>query len=175
MIVVGSEKFHNCFELLLCHILGVAEDDSAGVLYLVVIELAEVLHVYFCLLGVNYGSESVELKFRVVEAFNCFHDIAELAYSGRFDKDPVGMELLKYLLKRIAEIAYKAAADASCVHFIDLDAGILEETAVNADLSELVLDENNLLSLIRFFHKFFDERGLACSEETAENINFCHF
>ena len=84
------------------------------------------------------------------------------------------MELLENLLQGLAEVANQAAADAACVHLVDLDAGILEESTVDTDLTELVFNKYYLLSLVSFFDELLDESCLAGSQETAENINFCH-
>ena len=175
VVIMSSHKLHNCLEFILCHVLCVAQDDRRSVLHLIIVELSEVLHIYFCFFSVNYSCESVELKVGIVQSFNSFYDVAEFAHAGRFDEDPVGMELLKHLLKGLAEVSYQTAADAACVHFVDLDPGILKETAVDTDLAEFVLDENYFLAFVGFFNEFFNQSCLSCSQESAENINFCHF
>ena len=144
-------------------------------LYLIVIELSEVLHVYLCLLGIHHCGKGVEHQFRNIQTFHSVHYIREFAYSRGFDQDPVGMELLHHLLKGVTEVSHQAAADASCVHFVYDHSRILQESAVYADLAEFVFDENDLFSLIGFLNEFFDECCLAGSQKSAENINFCHF
>ena len=52
------------------------------------------------------------------------------------------MVLLNNLSQRLAEVTHQTAADAAGVHFGNVDARILQETAVNADLTELVLDQH---------------------------------
>ena len=56
-----------------------------------------------------------------------------------------------------AEITHQRAADAAGVQLIDLDAGLLQEAAVNADLTELVLDQHHLLTLKSVLQKLFDQ------------------
>lgn len=73
------------------------------------------------------------------------------------------MELLYDLFQRLAEITDQTAADAARVHFIDLHAGVLEETAVNADLAKLVLNQHDLLTLVRLLDQLLDQRRLAGS------------
>ena len=63
---------------------------------------------------------------------------------------------------------------AACVHLVYNNAGILEEAAVNADLTELVLDQNNLLTLERIGQQTLDEGRLAGTQKTGNNINFSH-
>ena len=66
------------------------------------------------------------------------------------------------------------AADAAGVQLIDLDAGLLQEAAVDADLTELVLDQNDLLAGKGLLDEFFDQSGLAGAQEAGKNINFGH-
>ena len=82
------------------------------------------------------------------------------------------MILLDDLLQRGGEGADEGAADAAGVHLGDLDARVAQEAAVNGDLAELVLDEDELFVLIALRDELADERGLACSEEAGENVYF---
>ena len=45
------------------------------------------------------------------------------------------------------------------VQLIDLNAGLAHEAAVDADLTELVLDQDDLLTLESFLNQLFDQRG----------------
>ena len=84
------------------------------------------------------------------------------------------MKLGEHLLQRVGKVAHEAAADAAGVHLIDLHAGVLEEAAVDGDLTELVFDQHDLFARVGLGDQLFDERGLAGAEKTGENINFCH-
>ena len=53
-------------------------------------------------------------------------------------------------------------------------AGLLQEAAVDADLTELVLDQNDLLAGKGLLDEFFDQSGLAGAQEAGKNINFGH-
>ena len=53
---------------------------------------------------------------------------------------------INYLTQGFSEITYQRAADAPGVHLTDLDAGFFEESAVNANLPELIFDQYDLLS-----------------------------
>ena len=74
VVIMSSHKLHNCLEFILCHVLCVAQDDRRSVLHLIIVELSEVLHIYFCFFSVNYSCESVELKVGIVQSFNSFFD-----------------------------------------------------------------------------------------------------
>lgn len=86
----------------------------------------------------------------------------------------VWVVLLHHLLQGGAEITHQRAADAAGVQLIDLDAGLLQEAAVDADLTELVLDQNDLLAGKGLLDEFFDQSGLAGAQEAGKNINFGH-
>lgn len=50
----------------------------------------------------------------------------------------------------------------------------LRKPAVNADLTELVFDEDDLFTLIGLADHLFNERGLARAEESGVNVNGSH-
>ena len=100
--------------------------------------------------------------------------VTQLAHAGGLDHDAVRVVLLHHLLQGGAEIAHQRAADAAGVQFVDLDAGLLEEAAVNADLAELVLDQHHFLACKGLLDELFDQGGFAGTQETGEDINFGH-
>ena len=173
--VVRAQLFHRGGHLLLAHILGAGEDDGVGVLDLVVEELAEVFHVHFALGGVGHGDEAVEGHGRFLRrALHGADHVAQLAHARRLDDDPVGVELLDHVVQGTAEIAHQGAANTSGVHFGDIDAGLLEKAAVDADLAEFVFDQHHLLALIGFLEQFFDQRGFSGTQEAGDNVYFRH-
>jgi hypothetical protein len=100
--------------------------------------------------------------------------VGQLADAGRLDDDAVGVVLLHHLLQSGAEIAHQRAADAAGVQLIDLDAGLLQKAAVDADLAELVLDEHDLLACKGLFDELLDKGGLTGAKEAGENIDLGH-
>jgi hypothetical protein len=144
------------------------------VLYLVLIELAEIVHIHIESLGVNYCGETVELDLVVLEILYRDYDIGEFAYARRLDQDPVRIVLLDDLVERLAEVSDQSAADAPRDHLVYLDAGVSQETGVYSDLTELILDEDYILVLITFGDELLDKCCLAGSEETGKNIDFSH-
>ena len=174
--VLLPQQGHGLGQLLLAELLGTAEDDGAGVLHLVVIELTEVLHIGFALGGVGHGDGAAQhhLRLALGHIYHGLCHIRQLPHAGGLDQDPVRMELLLHLVEGGAEVAYQGAADAAGVHLRDLDAGILEKSAVNADLAELILDQDDLLALDRFLQELFDQSRLSCPQKAGNHINFCH-
>ena len=84
------------------------------------------------------------------------------------------MILIYDLAQRLAEIAHQGAADAAGVHLGHLNAGLLHEAAVDADLAEFVFDQHDLLARQGFLKQLLDQRGLARAQEAGENINLRH-
>ena len=154
--------------------IGTGQDDGGGGFDLVVVELAEVLHIHLDLARVGHGHGVAQRDLVIRHLAHSGDDVGQLAHAGRLDQNTVGMVLGNDLLQRLAKIAHQRAADAAGVHLGDVDAGILQKAAVNADLAELVLDQHQLLPLVAFGDHLFDQGRLARAEEAGENINFCH-
>jgi len=169
-----TQQRHGGVELLGADALGAREDDGARVLDLVVEELAEVFHIHPALVGIDHSREAVEHQLIGLHALHRADDVAELADARGLDEDAVGVKLCQHLLQRVGKVAHEAAADAAGVHLVDLYAGVLEEAAVDGDLTELVFDQHDLFARVRLGNQLFDQRGLAGTEKTGENINFCH-
>ena len=174
--ILLPQQSHGSLQLLLIQLLGAGEDDGAGGLDLVVVELTEVLHVDLHLGGVGHGDEAVELHVRhVLDGVLHRHDhVAELAHAGGLDEDAIGGELLMHVLQRLVEVAHQRAADAAGGHLADLDAGLLQKAAVDADLAEFIFDEHQLLTLKGLRQQLLDERGLACAQKAGYDIDLCH-
>ena len=142
---------------------------------LVLIELTKVLHVDFRLLCIDNSRKAVQLDVFIMQVLHSDDDIAQLADAGRLDDDALRCVFLDDLIEGAAEVADQRAADAAGVHLVDLHTGFLKESAVNADLAELILDQNELLVAIRTIRdQFLDQRCLAGTQKPGENIYFCH-
>ena len=162
-------------DLVLGCVLSVGEHDGRGVSDLVAVKLAEILQIHLALVYIGNGGKAVKHS-AVLLCGPCRADnVRELAHSGGLDDDSVGLELVEHAAQRLGKIAHKRAADASRVHLGDLDARVGKEAAVNADLAELVLDQDELFTLVRLGNQLLYQSGLACSEKAGKNINFCHF
>ena len=162
-------------DLLLAGGLGAAEDDAACVADLVIVELTEVLHIHLDLVHVGHGNEAVQLNIQMLRhTLDGAGHVAQLADARRLDHDAIRVVLLHHLLQGSAEVAHQRAADTARIQLVDLDAGLLQKAAVDADLAELVLDQNDLLARKGLFDELFDEGRLTGTKEAGENINFGH-
>ena len=155
--------------------LGTAEDDGLGGLDLIVEELAEVLHVKAALGHVGHSGAALELDLVGLGAVDDdLADVGQLADAGGLDQDAVGMVGVDQLGQCVGEITHQRAADAAGIELGHLDAGILHEAAVNADLAVFVLQQHNLFALERTAEELLDQRGLARAEETGNDIYLRH-
>ncbi len=175
LVIQLAHLRHHKIKLLRRGLLRAAQDDSRCIRDLVVEKFTKRLHLLECLLRVHHSHERTQLHIRLVLKINHgLHDIRELAHTGRLDQDAVRMELLEHLAQVLRKIAHQRAADAAGIHLRNLDAGILQETAIDTHLSEFILDQDDLLTGERLLDHFLDERGLARAQESGNNVNFCH-
>jgi hypothetical protein len=144
----------------------VAEKYTACICYLISEKLAEVLHIHFALVDVNYGYRAVKLSALDLSLKNGFSNVRELTYARGLDKDSVGGVLVYHLLECFAEISNERAADAARIHLGYFYSRILEKSAVNTYLTEFIFDKNYLLALIRLVDQTVYKRSFACTEKS---------
>ena len=173
VLIQAAQHGNGLVEALLRALRRAGQQDGTGMRHLILEKLTEVLEVHLGLERVNNGYEAVQLNLEVRVLYRS-DNVRQLADAGRLDQDAVRMVLVHNIVQRLAEVANQRAADAACVHLVYNNAGILEEAAVNADLTELVLDQNNLLTLERIGQQTLDEGRLAGTQKTGNNINFSH-
>ena len=160
-------------DLLLTGVAGAAQDDAGRMADLVVIELTEVLHIHLDLVHVGDGDKAVQDDGQILgDALDGAGHVGQLADARRLNEDAVRVVGLDDLLQCLAEITDQAAADAAGVQLIDLNAGLAHEAAVDADLAEFVLDQDDLLTGEGLLDELFDKGGLAGAEEAGENVDF---
>ena len=172
--IVFSEQFHTGRQLGIGYAGGMAQDDGTGIFDLVVEEFTEVLHVHLALVYIRYRGKSTQLDVGGINVRNGFDHIAEFADPGRLDQDPVGGIFCDDLLQSFRKISDQTAADTAGVHFGDVHACILQETAVDPDVAEFVFDQHQFFAAVGFCDQFFDQGCLTGSQETGKYINSCH-
>ena len=171
--VLLSQQGNGGSDLLLTGVAGAAQDDAGRMADLVVIELTEVLHIHLDLVHVGDGDKAVQDDGQILgDALDGAGHVGQLADARRLNEDAVRVVGLDDLLQCLAEVADQAAADAAGVQLIDLNAGLAHEAAVDADLAEFVLDQDDLLTGEGLLDELFDKGGLAGAEEAGENVDF---
>ena len=172
--IVLPDQGHGSIQLGLGHRVGTGQDDGGSGFDLVIVELTKVLHIDLDLTGIADSHGIAQSHIFVGDLLHSADNIGEFANTGGFDDDPVGIILCDDLLQGLAEVTHQRAADAAGVHLGDIDAGILQEAAVDADLAELIFNEHQLLACIGLLDHLFDEGSLAGSQKAGVNIDFCH-
>ena len=172
--IMLPEHFYGLVQLGLGDRIGPGQNDGGSSLNLVVVELAKVLHIDLDLASIHHCHGEAQGNIGIGDLLYSGDHIGQLAHAGRLDNNAVRVVLADNLGQGFAKIAYQGAADAAGIHFSDVDARVLKEAAINADLTELVFNEDQLLSSICFLNHLFDQSGLACAQKAGININFCH-
>ena len=175
-IIVLTQHGHSGIKLGLIHLLGTGEENSTGVLNLIVEELAEILHINFALYRVYHSNKAVQIQFHagILYPFHGGNDVRELAYAGGLDNNAVGSVGIQYFLQSSAEITYQRAADTAGVHLGDFHAGAFQKTTVDTDFSEFVFNQDDLFTLEGFVQKFFDQSGLSGTQKAGNDVDFGH-
>ena len=166
------DDINSCLQLLIGYHLCPGEDHTCCCSDLIIEELFEVPVIDLASCSIHNSYITVELN--AFDRTDRFQNIGKLADTGRLNNDPVRMIVFKNLLQSSLEITFQCAADASAVDLRDLDSGILQESAVNTDLSEFILNKYDLLTREYFFQQFCYQCSFSGSEKTGYNINFCH-
>ena len=145
--VLLPQQCNGGLQFLLTELLSPGEDNRPGRLNLIIIELAKVLHIDLDLCGVRHSDKAVQLHIRNLGGgiLHRHNHIAELANAGGLNQNPVRLKLGLNILEGLVEVPHQRTADASGGHLADLHAGLLQKAAVNADLTELIFDEHQLL------------------------------
>ena len=154
--------------------LGMGEDDATGVLHLVVEELTKVLHVHFALACIHHGGKTAQHSPFGGGALDGADDVGQLAHARGLDEDAVGGVLGQHLGEGLTEVTHQGAADTARVHFVDLDARLGQESAVDTDLAELVLNEHQLLTGVSLGDELLDQGRFTGTQKSGENVNFRH-
>ena len=170
--VHALEKLCRLKDLLLACGVGSAHDDEVGAGHLVIEELAEVARIHFCLAGIH--NRNLRADLRILDAFHCRRNIRELPHAGGLNQDAVRGIVRDNLLQRLGEVPDQRAADAAGVHLRDLDPRILQESAVDGDVAEFILDQDKLFALVCFLNQFANQCGFSGTEKSGKNVDCCH-
>ena len=172
LFIMGTQHFHSGIQLGLGNRIGTGQDDGGSSFDLIVVELTEVLHIDLDLACINDRDGITQCNITGGNLLHRTDHIRQLANAGRLNDNPVGMILGNDLFQCLAKVAYQRAADTAGVHLGNVDARILQETAVNADLAKFIFDEHQLLTCVSFLDHLLDQCGFTRAEETRINVNF---
>jgi hypothetical protein len=175
VLIVLAKELHTLGDFFFADLVCPCQDDSTCIGDLVIEEFAKILEIDFALGCVYNCCGAVEVHLRVLGSIvDGTHNVRELADTGGLDQDALGSIGGHDFPEGGAEITDQRAADAACVHLTDLNAGLFKESAVNTDLTEFVFDQNDFRACKSIFEKLFNECRLAGTQESGNDIYFCH-
>ena len=177
LLIDLANQSNRLIDFLLIGDVRAREHNGLCILHLVVEEFAEVLHVELRLLHIDEGDRRVARDFKLLlDIRNRAQHIRELTDAGGLDNHAIRCILAQNFLQRGRKITDQGAADATGVHLPHFDAGVLQKAAVNADFTELVFNQHDLLSGESLREQFFNKCGLSRTEKAGNNIylGLCH-
>ena len=175
MVIQLPEHRQSLVQLLLGNICGSGQNDSISSLNLIIVELAKVLHIHFHLTGIHHSNSISQGHLFIGDLIDSSDHIGQLAYTGGLDDNAIRVILLDDLCQGAAKVAYKAAANAAGIHFCNIDAGVLQEATIDADLTEFVFNQYQFLSTIALLDHFLDQGCLTCTKKAGIYIDLRHF
>ena len=154
--IVLPQQRNGSIQLGLRNRIGTGQDDSRSRFDLVIIELTKVLHIDFHLVGIRHSHLRAQNHIMPGHLLHSGNHVTEFTNAGGFDEDAIGMILLDHLGQSLAKIAHKTAANTAGVHLGNIDTGILQEAAVNADLAKFIFNQNQVFTLMGLLDHFLN-------------------
>ena len=170
--IVLPQQRNGCIQLCLGNHIRTGKDDRFGGFDLIVIELAEILHIHLDLAGINHSDGTAQRNCIIGHLFHSCDHIGKLANAGGLDDDPIRSILIDHLGQSLAKITHQGAANTAGIHLGNVNAGILQKSAVNANLTKFVFDQHQFFPLISLRDHFFDQCCLAGAQKAGINIDF---
>ena len=164
--VMLADKLYASIQLCVGGVACVAEYYGVCAFYLVIEKLAEVLHIHLAFVNVYNRGKGVQQNVFKLNILYSAYNVAELAYTGGLYKYAVGGILVYYLFQGFSKVSHKAAADASGIHFGNVNSRILQKASVYAYVTKFVFYKHKLFALVCFLNKLFDKGGLSGSQKS---------
>ena len=92
-----AEHLHSLIQLFLRNHIRTGQNDGCCCFDLVVIELAEVLHIDFHFACIHNGNGAIEFHFVIGHLLHCCNNVRQFANTGRLNHDPVRVILGDHL------------------------------------------------------------------------------
>ena len=142
-IMLSYERY--ClFNLLLANLVGMREENSRCVGYLVVIKLTEVTHIHFAFSRIGNGCKAVKNGVFGINLLYRLYNVGKLTYSRRLYYYSVRLIFLKHPCKCFCKVTHKRTADTARIHFGYFYSGILKKAAVYTYFAKLVFYKHYL-------------------------------
>ena len=174
VLIQFPEHCYSSIQFLLRDLICTGKNNRRSGLHLIVVKLAKILGVDLDLTGIYHRNGISQSHFVICDFIHSCDHIRQLAHTGGFDNDPVRIILSDYLSQSLSKITHQATTDTTGIHLRDVNTGLLQKTAVNADLTKFVLNKHKFLALIALCDHLFDKGGLTRSQKAGINVDFCH-
>ena len=156
ILIMLPKKGHCMGQLFLGNRICSGQDNGRGTFNLVIIKLTKVFHIDLYLCAIHNSNGIAQCNLLIGNLFHCRNDIRQLTNAGGLNDNSVGIVFPDYFGQCLAKISHKRTANTAGIHLGNVDARILQKTAVNANFTEFIFDKNQLFSLIGFRNHFLD-------------------
>ena len=173
--IMLAEHGNRCIQLFRENHICTGQHNRGGGFDLVIIELAEILHIHLHLAGIYHSNGAIQGHILICNLLHSSNHVGKLTHTGGFNHNAVRVIFADDLGQCLAKITHQAAADTAGIHLGNVDAGILQEATINANFTEFVLNQHQLLTRVGLGNHFLNQCGLAGTQKTGINVNLCHF
>ena len=157
--IEGTKQLNGGIQLLLGDAVSTGQNNGIGSLDLIIVKLAKVLHIDFYLTGIHNGYLTTENDILIGYFLHSSNHIRQFTYAGGFDDNAIGVIVSNHLGQSLAKIAHQTTTDTAGIHLGNVDARILQESAVDTDFAKFVFNQHQLLAGIVFCDHFLDKGG----------------
>ena len=148
-----------CFARLI----GAGHQDAICVLDLIHVELGKVSAIELALGAIHHGNAGIHRNGLVANSVYRRNHVGKLSHTRGFNQNPIGGITFDGFLQGQGKITHQAAANTTGNHFGNLDPCILQKSAVYANFTKLIFDQNQLFPLEHFTDESFNKGGLSGS------------
>jgi hypothetical protein len=141
--IMLPDQVHTFLDPFRADFIRSAQQNRPRIFDLIDKKFTEIPNIHLCLCGIHHCHRTVHLHVQISR--HIFHSpkhIRQLPHTGRLDQNPLRRISLDHFLQGRTEISHQRAADTSGIHLLDLDSRFLQESAVYADLAELIFDQH---------------------------------
>ena len=111
--IMLAKKSYALGNFLISCTLSMRKHDRGCVLDLIVVELAEVLHIHLALVYVCNGGKAIKLCTMLLGSFCRANNVGKLANARGLNNNSIGIILLQHLYKRLGEISDERTTDTT--------------------------------------------------------------
>lgn len=129
-----------------------------------------ITHLGFDLFGIDHRDDRIHAHelLELGDIEESLGDRTGIGDAGGFDEKIIEAAFFEEILDAFDEVFANRAAEATVGHFEDFVFGGLDEAPIDADFSDLVDDDSELI-VVLLFEDVVEESGFSCAEEAGED------